>query len=268
MDFVQHIDSEYFEFTHTYEKTPNRDKFKMHTHETCELYYFVSGKGVFHVEGNDYPLHPTDILIINNLESHCINIDTTVPYDRCVINFKKELITTIDKSGLLLNMYENRTPGKHNLFRRIDFDSDLYLLLMQNIINQNTNDEIQIKTNFYALMAELTKAFNNPLFTNDLKETPIANEITNYIMKNLESPLTIDLICKHFYLSPSKLHRIFKNAIGNSVYEYITVKRLMKARNLINSGGLPTKVYSECGFNDYSSFFRAYKKHFGTSPSQ
>ena len=45
--------------------------------------------------------------------------------------------------------------------------------------------------------------------------------------------------------------------------------RSMKyAKNFISNGMHPTKVYFECGFKDYSSFYRAYIKKYGTSPSE
>ena len=38
------------------------------------------------------------------------------------------------------------------------------------------------------------------------------------------------------------------------------------AKEKIISGQKPTNVFGQCGFNDYSVFFRAYKKRFGLSP--
>jgi len=48
---------------------------------------------------------------------------------------------------------------------------------------------------------------------------------------------------------------------------YITAKRLALAQREICSGGKPTEVCLECGFADYSAFYRAYVAHFGKKPS-
>ncbi|MBQ8408536.1 MAG: hypothetical protein IJY39_06680 [Clostridia bacterium] len=43
---------------------------------------------------------------------------------------------------------------------------------------------------------------------------------------------------------------------------------MILAKQLIDSGSLPTRVFSDCGFSDYSSFYKAYVKHFAHSPSR
>ena len=43
---------------------------------------------------------------------------------------------------------------------------------------------------------------------------------------------------------------------------------MVLAQREILSGKNPTKLYEKYGFNDYSSFYRAYKSHFGLSPSE
>ena len=40
------------------------------------------------------------------------------------------------------------------------------------------------------------------------------------------------------------------------------------ARRLIRRGRRPTDVFTECGFNDYATFFRNYKSYFGYAPSE
>ena len=49
---------------------------------------------------------------------------------------------------------------------------------------------------------------------------------------------------------------------------YLTVKRLVYARQRIEAGEPATHAYLACGFNDYSSFYRAYVKYFGTAPTK
>lgn len=40
------------------------------------------------------------------------------------------------------------------------------------------------------------------------------------------------------------------------------------AQDLLAKGHTPNEVYSTCGFQEYSTFYRAYKRHFGVSPSK
>ena len=51
------------------------------------------------------------------------------------------------------------------------------------------------------------------------------------------------------------------------LYTYLTQQRLIRARNLMNNGMRATEACYACGFRSYSSFTRAYGKHFGTTPT-
>jgi len=61
--------------------------------------------------------------------------------------------------------------------------------------------------------------------------------------------------------------RKFKAETGYSIHQYITSKRLIMAKELLSSTTLPiTDICFQCGFRDYSSFFREFQKNFRISP--
>lgn len=267
MRTIQNYPENGFVFYHIKTDNPIQNYFEMHVHDYYELYYFISGKGVFHIEGNDYPLKHGDILFMNSNESHYIELDTSVPYERCYFHFKRDFIEKIDSNGVLLNFYEVRAPGKYNLLRKNNFEDNHYLYLLNNIIETPPENEIQIITSFYSLLNEIRMAFSKSSVRTELDEDAQTNKIVNYILDNLESPITLDDICQKFFLSKSHLCKLFKNAVGDTVWNYITIKRLFMAKQLIESGMIPTEVYTKCGFTDYSVFYRRYKKYFNTAPS-
>ena len=61
---------------------------------------------------------------------------------------------------------------------------------------------------------------------------------------------------------------MFKEQLMLTVHEYITMKRINTAKLLIEEGVLPSKVYWDVGFSNYSTFFRAFKKTEHISPEQ
>ncbi len=140
---------DFLSINHQISENPKPSDFSMHTHETCELCYFISGAGVFHVEGTDYPLQSGDLLLMDAFESHYIEIQSPATYERYVIRFKKEDIEKIDRHGKLLSPFENRKPGTQNLYSRHNFDSPLYALLLQNIVEGVPKNPAQVTTSFF-----------------------------------------------------------------------------------------------------------------------
>ena len=93
-------------------------------------------------------------------------------------------------------------------------------------------------------------------------------EIIEYINEHITENLKLDNICERFFISKTHLIRKFKSLTGTTVWDYILAKRLVMARVLLQSGERPYDIFLKCGFNDYCSFFKAYKAKFGVSPKQ
>lgn len=244
---------------------PIQSDFRMHTHESYELYYFAGGNGIYRVEGTPYPLEKGDILIMRPAEAHYIDITENIPYTRLSVNFKPELIGGIDPSGRLLAPFDNRKIGTFNRYRAENFKSDAYSIFIKNIITDSPDRRVQTITNLLPLLNEISLAFGSVTETEISKS--LDSRIISYINRHISENITLDDICNRFYISKTHLCRIFKKATASTVGEYITVKRLVNARQLILSGTPPTKAHLQCGFRDYSVFYRAYKKKYGISPS-
>ena len=107
-------------------------------------------------------------------------------------------------------------------------------------------------------------------FNVDVKGQVTAKEIKeyfiNYINNHLFEDLSLDNISETFYISKTHLTRKFKKYTGSTVWDYILTKRLLYAKELLKNGEKPTDVYVDCGFNDYCSFYRAYKLKFNLPP--
>ena len=78
----------------------------------------------------------------------------------------------------------------------------------------------------------------------------------------------MDTLAEQFYISKYHMMRRFRNETGYTIHNYISEKRLLLAQQLLQRGATLTAAAEQSGYQDYSTFSRAYKKQFGKSPSE
>ena len=95
----------------------------------------------------------------------------------------------------------------------------------------------------------------------------LGERIVEYIESNLCSSLSVDSICKTFFISKNHLYKYFRISHGTTVNEYITSLRMKKAGELLSRTSEP--VYTVCekvGIDNYTYFCRLFKKREGLTP--
>ncbi|MBQ8639649.1 MAG: AraC family transcriptional regulator [Lachnospiraceae bacterium] len=248
-------------------ESPVPDTFRMHTHDTCELYYFLSDHAIFHVEGNEYHLSYGDLMLMRPTEAHYIEIDPTQPYERATLNFNPSLFAFVDPENRLMRPFFQREAGTCNHFRSTDFPDETWRFYLTQLLQPSDDKRLQILSALFPLLNELQKHEQICSPHSAPQTHTLTMQIIRHINQNLDQPLSLNSLCSRFYISQSQLCRIFKRSTGASIGEYITTKRLLKAQQMLRAKTPATKVLTECGFNDYSAFYRAYHKYFGVSPS-
>lgn len=94
------------------------------------------------------------------------------------------------------------------------------------------------------------------------------DEVAAYIADHYSQPLSLESIAAHFYISKCYLSRIFKEATGFTVNEYLNMNRIRHARHmLINTNAGITAIAEELGYDSITYFERVFRKYVEVSPS-
>lgn len=261
------------DFTYTHNMADIPRSYPVHIHDMYELYYFISGDVTYYIEGQNYIINSNDILIINSRELHKPVFNSTKPYERIVIHFNPRYISSFQtKQYNLLHYFENRKLGHHNKINSTQVlakNIKKYIDEIENNINKNIPESpIMIKTLFIQLLITLNSLFvtNENIITNSFKYDEKVSSILEYINNNLSEKITLEILEHNFFVNKYYLCHIFKKTTSFTLIEYITYKRIMKAKELLIEGISVMEVCHKIGFNDYTNFYKVFKKLTGTSP--
>lgn len=247
-------------------------KVDYHYHEFCKILLLVSGQGSYVVDGNRYLLSAGDIVLIGSRSVHKPEFLDSAVYERIILYVSPEYLQKMstDDSNLLsifsgsrghvLRLKEQRRKAVFSLAERLEKD------LAQDAFGR----DVLSRADLLHLLVELGRsildnAANLP--RPSMPENRRVVEIMEYLDGNLFEQIDIDRLAERFYISKFYMMRLFQKETGTTIYAYLTQKRLLRARELMNGGMRATEACYACGFHSYSSFTRAYAKYFGTTPT-
>ena len=233
-----------------------------HFHTVYEIVFFISGNAEFIVEDKRYALNPGSLIIVAPGAHHNIHLLSSDCYERYVIRFSEylipsDLLSTVTRLTGCYNVSDTPIPA---LFSRLDEH-------IQNI----GDDKDVLKMLFRCVLTEIIVYFCRVGGKQNASVSLLKGDmavVLDYINKNIEQPLCLEDICKEFHYSKSYVCREFSENMGVSIMAYVRSKKIMYADALLKSGMKPTEVAERCGFSDYSTFYRMFKKLMGKPPSE
>ena len=100
--------------------------------------------------------------------------------------------------------------------------------------------------------------------------TILIQKVLDYIQNHLEEPLpSTKELSAMFGTNEFTLKDSFRKVLKTSIYQFYNDERLKKAHLLIQQTGIPLKeIALMSGFNDYTNFYKAFKKRFDYPPSE
>ena len=248
----------------------------LHHHDFYEVYVFLSGSVNYSVENHQYHLEEGDILLISPMQLHQPMIHgETQRYERFVLWIDKTYLEQYRDFGAdLTRCFDTKSQDYSNLIRPDGLSRQFLIFLLEQL--QQESDTEQFGADLFSqtylvqimiLLNRLAQRRPQNMDIRDRSESVVAAIIT-YINNHYGEDLSLDLLANKFFVSKYHLSREFNRLVGTSVYRYIIQKRLAVAKQLMSEGVPSTTVYQQCGFGDYSNFYRAFKAEYQISPKE
>lgn len=244
-----------------------------HFHEFDKLVFLISGTVTYLVEDTACPMNPGDIVLVKHHTIHKAEIDRSVQYDRIIIYLDPGYISRSAPEEDLLDCFDGADRQRRYLLRPEGEARDKIKKLLSELEACLDDGDFGAGVMRDALIMQLLVRINR-LTPSPGEKGPQAfpdgkmEKVLSYINENLSARLTVEELAEMVYMSRYHFMRIFKAETGSTVHAYIRHKRLMRASQLIREGVPAAKAAAECGFNDYSTFHRAFRDTFNVSPAE
>ena len=229
-------------------------------HSYHEIILYMGNNAEFLTEEGRREIKHNTLIIIPKEKYHFFRLSGNQYFPRMKISISESVIKNIPLTQLVSDIKIINNPSESMLF-------------LLNKLMSSLKEKTSESNSFYAhsvlmlILAELDRLSNEDI--NKMTESNrLFSDLADYINENLASPLDVKTLSQKMHTSPSNITHAFKKEFGITLHRYIIQKRLSLARRLINEGNQPSKIYSDTGFLDYSSFYKAYVKFFGHPPSR
>lgn len=140
--------------------------------------------------------------------------------------------------------------------------------IIKELINAHELSKIinATKANIQASFLQIISVLAN---INKNKKNKISSDLAIFIMDNLKSDLSLEVLVSKFGYCKNSIIQIFKEEFKVTPHEYITQKRINLAKNLLISSNMPVEAIAfECGFVNYINLYKAFLKFENCSPSK
>ncbi len=261
--------------THMYTEAKQPLALFLHTHTFYEILYFLAGEGKFRIEGKEYPFLPGRMYLTRPGESHQAFVNPDIPYRRIVFQFDRSFFASEEEAAYYLRPFECRTLGTENVYVPSKADHDWALAVLEQIQYHCCRDsgqqaEMAFGTFFRSLFLLIRRHYENQEENGlgDAAGDDVIQAVTAYLNDHLMEPEVLSGVAKQFRFSKGYLNSRFALVMGQSMWKYVMVKKLIYAEREIQRGRKACDVAEECGYADYSTFYRNYVSFFGRSPKK
>lgn len=130
-------------------------------------------------------------------------------------------------------------------------------------------DRIENIDEYSNWMCELCEIYLSNLHQRDHDMDQVLKcKLVEYIEKNLQNDISLDIMADEFGMRTDTLSRICKNLLGQSYIDYVREKKLEKSIELICQGMSVRDVGETLGYNSTQYFIKIFKGKYGITPYQ
>ena len=242
-----------------------------------ELIYIADGEFVFYYDDIAYPCKAGQFIFIRPGIPHSfseIKSNLTQPH----IHFDISHLSNSKQVPISFKDFSALTENEKNWIREDIFfkypktpfvyfsDNQQALQLFYEIVHKTHRSALLGKAKLLQLIEMLLYDNFANIFKQDYHLYPVEKQVKDYIDAGQGLTVKLDDFAKHFNYSKCYLDHCFHKKYGIGIIAYRNQKRMQAAKELLKHSSV-TEVSENLGFSSIYAFSRAFKYHFGISPT-
>ena len=260
--------------SHTSGKSAGKSTLSFSHYTTdCMFYYFIKGKGNIKIEGRNYDIDEGDIIMVNPSEQYMCKIFDNIFHERLVLRVNYDVLKNFseDAKEFIIPFYE-REKGNANKISAQTAEMSGIKKLFDDAFG--LAEKMTPQGNILAVCKTMELLFRicESFLPNDVKEikneNPLISGVLVFLNKNFRKNISVSLVAAEFNIDKSYLSHLFAEHVGMPLWSYVIYKRLNFFNDLICKNCSVKEAFLTAGFQNYSNFFRLYKKYMKMTPSE
>ncbi len=250
-----------------------------HWHNYLEISYVKQGKGLYHIENRTYEIQQGDIIVINNIEPHYMEVLPPEVMIQPVVMFEPKLVWSDENQMFDFQYLQPFFERGSNFSNKIDSKSDMgqkiFSLLTEieeEYRQQPVGYKLMIKAKILHMVTYLIRHFQNSdkqleSLSQKSRKLKKLEAVFEHINLNYSRKVTLEELSSLAFMSPNYFCTFFKDSTGFSPVEYINKVRVSKAVQLLKSTDQGVcDISIECGFSNLANFNKTFKRFTGRTP--
>ncbi len=255
-----------------------KEALKLHSHNYFQIYYVISGRLTHHLENTMAELTAGDIFILPPNRAHYIETpDGEV--DFYSLSFMPDYFQNVKEANKLildfLLFLQTEQTEKIEPKISLSYDDTLFAsVLFKRILaefsdNKAGKTEI-IKESVSVLLSLFARVYfeKNVSALTAKENRQLVMHSIEYIKNHFDEEITLTEIIRRSAMSKTNFCALFSSITGMPFKEYLNRYRIERAAELIAAGEKVSLAAGCCGFSDFSTFYRNFKKYMKISPSE
>ena len=246
-----------------------------HCHDYYEIYIHLRGGQFYSVDEQVKELSPNMLVINPPFCMHGIVHDRKLLcYERVFVDITTQMLEQAGSSILnMAEMFRSCIAGGNYFFQMTDEDAQACKAIVLQMNKARSEDTALSHFDAYVCLLQYLQIICRTIkdatpVTATPSTYPLMQQVLMYLDTHFAEPISLQDVARTFNISVSYLSHEFVRYNKRSVYDYILYRRVMMACELVKKGSNLTSAAYQCGFNNYNTFMRAFKKIVGMSPSE